>query len=86
MNLLSKLNILKKTLNNDKLDLVKIQRQINEINTYKELTNYDYLNYLLYPEKYKYVKIPNKISIPSTCLHFTTTKTFSTNCFIISTF
>ena len=58
-------NVLKSLLNAPNLNLKNIQEEINKLNKLKALSNYDYLNDLLYPEKRKCVKIPSNIPIPS---------------------
>lgn len=58
-------NVLKSLLNAPNLNLKNIQEEINKLNKLKVLSNYDYLNDLLYPEKRKSVKIPSNIPIPS---------------------
>lgn len=79
MSLQDKLNKLKYSLNLDVLNLRNIQRQINEIQTFKEEQNYDYLKGLLCPEKSQGIRIPSQIPQPTSCFQWRNTYTFKPN-------
>lgn len=79
MSLQDKLNKLKYSLNSDILNLRNIQRQINEIQTFKEEQNYDYLKGLLCPEKNQGMRIPSQIPQPSSCFQLRSTLTLGVN-------
>jgi len=49
----------------NKLNLEKLNIEINKLCNIKDNKNYEYLNALLYPEKYKGCRIPNSLSIKS---------------------
>ena len=86
MSLLSRLYSLKLLLDANKLNLKNIWKKIKELNRYEELTDEDYLQYLLYPERYKYTKMPSQIPIYSTCFHLRKTHEIMTNangCFFV---
>lgn len=63
--IIEKLNNLKTSLNQDKLDLQKIRKDIKQLNEFKGYQNYDYLNDLLDPIKRKGVKIPSDKPLPT---------------------
>lgn len=73
-------------LNANILDLGKIKYQMDLISQYKESENYDYLNCLLYPEKYTNVRFPSQVAVPSATFQLKNSLTISTNdvgCFLI---
>ena len=65
MNIVNRLKILKSLLNKSNFNLDDIYKQIDLIYKYKEITSYEYLNNLLYPEKYKGAKIPSNVPLPT---------------------
>lgn len=65
MNIVNKIKSLKLLLNKPNFNLNDIYKQIDQIYKYKEITSYEYLNNLLYPEKNKDVKVPNNMPLPS---------------------
>lgn len=79
MDLLSKLNSLKTNLCSKVLNLKNIKKQIDQLATYRLLTNYDYLNILLHPETQRYAKIPSKVPIYSTSFHLNKVIELKTN-------
>lgn len=79
MNLQDKINKLKYSLNLDILNLRDIQRQINEIQNFKEEQNYDYLQGLLYPEKSQGIRIPSQIPQPTSCFQWKSSFMLTTN-------
>lgn len=79
MSLSNRLFSLKLLLDAKKLNFRNIWKKIDELSKYEELTEYDYLQYLLYPESYKFVKVPSKVPIWSTCFHLRKNKDISVN-------
>lgn len=73
----SKLNNLKFSLNQNTLNLKSIRQQIIELQKFKDVENYNYLNGLLYPRENKGCKIPSQIPIPSCSFQLRSTFRFS---------
>ena len=65
MNINDKIKFLKSLLNKPNFNLNDIYKQIELISKYRETTNYEYLNNLLYPEKNKGAKIPGNVALPT---------------------
>lgn len=65
MILISKLNNLRNTLNNDQLNIKSVNQQIKDIAKYDQVQNFDYLSNMLKPEKARGSKVPSQIPIPS---------------------
>jgi hypothetical protein len=66
-------------LKNSKLDLTQIKNNIDALQQFNSIQQYDYLNNLLYPEKCKGVKIPTPIPVPSCSFQLHNCVTLSTN-------
>ena len=79
MDLENKINKLKYSLNLDILNLRDIQRQINEIQNFKEEQNYDYLQGLLCPEKSQGIRIPSQVPQPTSCFQWKSSFMLTTN-------
>lgn len=79
MNLQDKINKLKFLLNSDTINLRNVQKEVNEIQTFKENQNYDYLRGLLYPEKSQGIRIPSQIPQPTSCFQWRSTYAFKPN-------
>lgn len=69
--LLTKLNKLKNILNQNKLQFNLLKEEFNYINKIKIIDEYDYLNSLMYPEKYKGAKIPSQSPVPTSTFQWT---------------
>ena len=65
MSINKKISFLKSLLNKPNFNLNDVYKQIDQIYKYREITSYEYLNNLLYPEKNKDVKMPNNMPLPS---------------------
>ena len=67
------------SLNSNILNLKKIKYQMDLISQYKESENFDYLNCLLYPEKYVNVRFPSQVTVPSATFQLKSSLNVSTN-------
>jgi len=79
MILISKLGNLRNILENDKLNLRNIKKQINDITAFDKSQNYDYLTNMLSPEKARGCKIPSQVPVPSCSFQLHNCVTISTN-------
>ena len=77
--LFDKLNNLKNDLNKDKLDLRRIQNEINQISKIDKEEHYEYMKDLLDPIKRKGVKIPSNKLIPSCSFQLHNSFNFASN-------
>ena len=77
--LVDKLKNLKNDLNKDKLDLRRIQNEINQISKIDKEENYEYMKDLLDPIKRKGVKIPSNKLIPSCSFQLHNSFNFASN-------
>ena len=70
---------LKNMLNEDRLNLKKIDNQINEVNMFNKIKNFNYLEDLMYPNIRHGVKIPSHMPIPSCTFTLKNTFKIQTN-------
>ena len=68
-----------KSINGENLDLENITKAADALLKYNTKSEYNYLNYLLYPEKCKNVRIPSPIPVPSCSFQLHNCVTLSTN-------
>jgi hypothetical protein len=68
-----------KSINGENLDLENITKAADALLKYNTKSEYNYLNYLLYPEKCKNVRIPSPIPVPSCSFQLHNCITLSTN-------
>ena len=68
-----------KSINGENLDLENIAKAADALLKYNTKSEYNYLNYLLYPEKCKNVRIPSPIPVPSCSFQLHNCITLSTN-------
>ena len=79
MILITKLNGLRSSLNNDNINFRSVRQQIKDISKYDQVQTYDYLSNLLKPEKAKGCKVPSNIPIPSCSFQLHNSITLTTN-------
>lgn len=78
-NILSYLARLYEALNGEKMDFSKIKNAVDALQQFNSRQEYNYLNNLLHPEKYKGVKIPTPIPVPSCSFQLHNCVTLRTN-------
>lgn len=77
--LISKLNNLRSSLNNDNINIRSVKQQIQDIAKFDQVQNFDYLSNLLRPERAKGCKVPSQIPIPSCSFQLHNAITLTTN-------